>query len=169
MMRIVDVLMAFPSLMLALAFMAILGPGLINVIIAVGMVYVPRVARIAYGLTLEIKRNPYIEAARAIGATHRRIITRYIVPNLLSPIIVQATFTFAFSLLEIASLDFLGVGVPPEIPSWGGMLNEGKLYITRAPWLLWAPGIFIVLTVLALNLVGDGLRDSLDPKLRNLV
>ncbi|MFP4645990.1 MAG: ABC transporter permease [Candidatus Acetothermia bacterium] len=168
-MRLVDVLMAFPSLMLALAMVAIMGRGLINVIIAVGVVYFTRLARITYGLTLTVCEDPYIEAAGAIGASHARIITRHVIPNLISPIIVQASFTFAFSLLQIAALDFLGVGVPPQIPSWGGMLNEGKVYITRAPWLLVFPGLFIVLTVLSFNLIGDTLRDQLDPRFQSEV
>lgn len=167
-MRVVDGLMAFPSIMLALAFMAILGkPGLINVIIAVGTVYTPRMARIIYGSTLQLRESGYVEAARALGAGDLRILLRHIVINLLSPVIVQATFTFAFSMLEVAVLDFLGVGVPPHIPSWGTMINEGQVFIQRAPWVIIFPGIFLALTVLSLNLVGDALRDQLDPKLRH--
>jgi peptide/nickel transport system permease protein len=167
-MRVVDGLMAFPSIMLALAFMAILGkPSLINVIIAVGTVYTPRMARIIYGSTLQLRESGYVEAARALGAGDLRILLRHIVINLLSPVIVQATFTFAFSMLEVAVLDFLGVGVPPYIPSWGAMINEGQVFIQRAPWVIIFPGIFLALTVLSLNLVGDALRDQLDPKLRH--
>jgi peptide/nickel transport system permease protein len=165
-MRLVDVVMSFPPLLLALALIAILGPGLLNVILAVSATYLTHTARIIFGLTLKIKEEVYVEAVRSIGANNRRIILRHILPNLLSPVIVQATFTFAFSLLQIASLDFLGVGVPPQVPSWGNMISEGRIYITRAPGVLLFPGIFIVLTVLAFNLVGDVLRDKLDPRFR---
>jgi peptide/nickel transport system permease protein len=165
-MRLVDVVMSFPALLLALAFLAILGPGLANVIIAVGINFLTRTARIIFGLTLKLKEEVFIEAVRSIGAGAPRILLRHILPNLMSPLIVQATFTFAFSLLQIASLDFLGVGVPPQIPSWGNMISEGRIYITRAPGVLLFPGTFIVLTVLAFNLVGDVLRDNLDPRFR---
>lgn len=166
-MRLVDVVMSFPPLLLALALMAIMGRGLLNVILAVGITYLTRTARIIFGLTLKIKEEVYIEAVRSVGAKNGRIIFRHILPNLVSPLIVQATFTFAFSLLQIASLDFLGVGLPPQLPSWGNMIAEGRLYITRAPGVLLFPGIFIVLTVLSFNLVGDVLRDKLDPRFRD--
>ena len=166
-MRLVDVVMSFPALLLALAFIAILGPGLANVIIAVGLNFLTRTARIIFGLTLKLKEEVFVEAIRSIGASNARILLRHILPNLMSPLIVQATFTFAFSLLQIASLDFLGVGVPPQIPSWGNMISEGRIYITRAPGVLLFPGVFIVLTVLAFNLVGDVLRDNLDPRFRD--
>ena len=166
-MRLVDVVMSFPALLLALAFIAILGPGLLNVIIAVGLNFLTRTARIIFGLTLKLKEEAFVEAIRSLGASNLRILARHILPNLMSPLIVQATFTFAFSLLQMASLDFLGVGVPPQIPSWGNMISEGRIYITRAPGVLLFPGIFIVLTVLAFNLVGDVLRDNLDPRFRD--
>jgi len=165
-MRLVDVVMSFPPLLLALALIAILGPGLLNVILAVSATYLTHTARIIFGLTLKIKEEAYVEAIRSIGAQSGRIIVRHLLPNLVSPVIVQATFTFAFSLLQIASLDFLGVGVPPQVPSWGNMVSEGRVYITRAPGVLLFPGIFIVLTVLSFNLVGDVLRDNLDPRFR---
>lgn len=169
-MRVVDGLMAFPSIMLALGFMAILGkPSLFNVIIAIGVVYIPRMARIVYGATLQLREATYVEAAKALGAATWRIILRHILPNLLSPIIVQATFTFAFSMLEAAVLDFLGVGVPPYVPSWGGMINEGQIFIQVAPWVIVFPGVFLAITVLSLNLMGDALRDQLDPKLRRAI
>ena len=167
MMRLVDVLMAFPPLLLALVLMAILGRGLVNVIIAVGATYLTTTARIIYGLTLKVKEETYIEAVLAAGASHFLIIRKHILPNLISPIMVQATFTFAFSLLQMSALDFLGLGVPPDIPSWGNMLSEGRMYITRAPWILIFPGSFIVLIVLSFNLVGDVLRDQLDPRFRS--
>ena len=166
-MRLVDVVMSFPPLLLALALIAILGPGLLNVILAVSATYLTHTARIIFGLTLKIKEESYVEAVRSIGAGNGRIILRHVLPNLMSPVIVQATFTFAFSLLQIASLDFLGVGVPPQVPSWGNMVSEGRVYITRAPGVLLFPGIFIVLTVLSFNLVGDVLRDKLDPRFRD--
>ena len=124
-------------------------------------------ARIIYSLTLKLREEPFVEAIISAGAGHFRVIARHIIPNLISPIIVQATFIFAFALLQTAALDFLGVGLPPEIPSWGNMLTEARMYITRAPWLLFFPGIMIVLTVLSLNLVGDVLRDRLDPRFQD--
>ena len=165
-MRLVDVLMAFPPLLLALVLVSILGRGMGNVIIAVGATYLTRTTRIVYGLTLKLREEPYIEAAVASGVKQKWIIMKHILPNMMSPLIVQATFTFAFSLLDMAALDFLGLGIPPSIPSWGNMLSEGRMYLTRAPWLLVFPGACIVLTVLSFNLVGDVLRDRLDPHFR---
>lgn len=168
-MRITDVMMAFPPLLLALVLVSILGRGMVNVIIAVGVTYLTRTVRVVYALTLKIREEPYVEAAKASGVKESAIILRHIIPNMLSPIIVQATFTFAFSLLDLAALDFLGLGIPPAIPSWGNMLSEGRIYLTRAPWLLIFPGACIVLTVLSFNLAGDVLRDRLDPQLRRNV
>ncbi len=168
-MRLVDVLMAFPPLLLALVLVSILGRGMINVIVAVGATYLTRTTRIVYGLTLKVREEAYVEAAVSSGAKVRDIILRHLLPNMMSPIIVQATFTFAFSLLDMAALDFLGLGIPPSIPSWGNMLSEGRMYITRAPWLLTFPGMCIVLTVLAFNLAGDVLRDQLDPHFRSRI
>jgi peptide/nickel transport system permease protein len=165
-MRLIDVLMAFPPLLLALVVVSILGRGMGNVIIAVGATYLTRTTRIVYGLTLKLREEPYIEAAVASGVKQKWIILKHILPNMMSPLIVQATFTFAFSLLDMAALDFLGLGIPPSIPSWGNMLSEGRMYLTRAPWLLIFPGACIVLTVLSFNLVGDVLRDRLDPHFR---
>jgi peptide/nickel transport system permease protein len=169
-MRVIDAVMAFPAIILALALMAIMGkPGMVNVIIAVGMVWAPRMVRVVYSSTLSLRENTYVEAARALGASSGRILIRHIVVNLLSPVIVQSTFTFAFSIMEVAALNFLGVGIPPYIPSWGGMMNEGRTYIIRAPWIILFPGVFLALSVLSFNLLGDALRDRLDPKLRNIV
>ena len=168
-MRLVDVLMAFPPLLLALVLVSILGRGMINVIVAVGATYLTRTTRIVYGLTLKVREEAYVEAAVSSGAKVRDIILRHLLPNMMSPIIVQATFTFAFSLLDMAALDFLGLGIPPSIPSWGNMLSEGRMYITRALWLLTFPGMCIVLTVLAFNLAGDVLRDRLDPHFRSRI
>lgn len=166
-MRFIDVMMAFPSLLLALVLMTIFGRGLMNVILAVGITYLTRMTRIVYGMTLKLKEEVFVEAFRASGASDFRLLVRHIFPNLTSPVIVQATFTFAFSLLDMASLDFLGLGLPPDIPSWGNMLSEGSIYLARAPWMLIFPGLFIVLTVLSFNLVGDFLRDQIDPRFRH--
>ncbi len=169
-MRVIDAIMAFPAIILALALMAIMGkPGMVNVIIAVGMVWAPRMVRVVYSSTLSLRENTYVEAARALGASSARILVRHIAVNLLSPVIVQSTFTFAFSIMEVAALNFLGVGIPPYVPSWGGMMNEGRTYIIRAPWIIIFPGVFLALSVLSFNLLGDALRDRLDPKLRNIV
>lgn len=169
-MRFVDAMMAFPAIILALSLMAILGkPGILNVIVAVGMVWAPRMVRVVYSSTLSLRENTYIEAARALGMRPSRILIRHISINLLSPVIVQATFTFAFSIMEVAALNFLGVGIPPYIASWGGMMNEGRTYITRAPWIILFPGLFLAMAVLSFNLLGDALRDRLDPKLRRVM
>ena len=166
-MRIVDAAMAFPAIMMALALMTILGGrGVVNVIIAVGIVWAPRMVRTVYSSTLSIKEETYVESARAIGASSGRILARHIVVNLLSPVIVQATFTFAFSIMEVAALNFLGVGIPPFIPSWGGMMSEARNYILVAPWMIGFPGLFLALSVLSFNIIGDAFRDRLDPKLR---
>lgn len=162
-MRVMDGLMAFPVILLAVALMAALGPTLINVIIALSAVYAPRTARIVRSAVLGVKQTPYVEAASALGSRHPRIITRHILPNCLSPIIVQATFIFAYAVQAEAALSFLGVGVPPSVPSWGSMLSEARLYMTNAPWMMIPPGLAIAITVLALNSIGDGLRDFLDP------
>lgn len=168
-MRLIDVLMAFPSLLLALVLVSVMGRGMINVVLAVGVTYMTRTTRIVYALTLRAREEPYIEAIRSVGAKESRIVLFHLLPNMISPIIVQATFTFAFSLLDMAALDFLGLGVPPEIPSWGNMLSEGRMFLTRAPWLLMFPGSFIVLSVLSFNLLGDVLRDRLDPHYRRSI
>jgi peptide/nickel transport system permease protein len=167
-MRVMDGLMAFPGIILAIAMMAALGPSVMNVIFALGVVYVPRVARIVRGSVLVIRETPYVEAARALGIPDRRILILHILPNCLSPVIVQGTFIFAAAVLGEAALSFLGVGVPPQIPSWGNVLSEGRLYIQQAAWLTLFPGAAIMLSILGLNLFGDGLRDLLDPKLRGV-
>lgn len=162
-MRVMDGLMAFPVILLAVALMAALGPTLINVIIALSAVYAPRTARIVRSAVLGVKQTPYVEAAGALGGGDGRIISRHILPNCLSPIIVQSTFIFAYAVQAEAALSFLGVGVPPSVPSWGSMLSEARLYMTKAPWMMIPPGLAIAITVLALNSIGDGLRDYLDP------
>lgn len=168
-MRMVDVLMAFPSLLLALGLIVVLGPSVVNSIIAVGAGFLTTTTRIVYGLTLRLKSETYVEAARSMGSRTGWLATRHILPNLVSPLLVQASFVFAFAQLAAASLDFLGLGAPPTIPSWGNMLAESRQFITRAPWLLFFPGTMIVLTAFALNLVGDSLRDRLDPRFREMM
>ena len=167
-MRVMDGLMAFPGIILAIAMMASLGPSVLNVIVALGVVYIPRVARIVRGSVLVIRETPYVEAARALGIGDGRIIARHVLPNCLSPVIVQGTFIFAAAVLGEAALSFLGVGVPPQIPSWGNVLAEGRSYLQQAPWLTLFPGAAIMASILGLNLFGDGLRDLLDPKLRGV-
>jgi peptide/nickel transport system permease protein len=167
-MRVMDGLMAFPGIILSIALMAALGPSLFNVIVALGTVYIPRVARIVRGSVLVIRETPYVEAARAVGVSDVAIMVRHVLPNCLSPVIVQGTFIFAAAVLGEAALSFLGVGVPPQIPSWGNVLAEGRLYLQQAPWLTLAPGVAIMACILGLNLFGDGLRDLLDPKLRGV-
>lgn len=168
-MRMVDVLMSFPSLLLALGLIVILGQGVFNAILAIGLIYLTTTARIVYGVALRLKAEPYVEAARSAGAGPWWIVTRHILPNMISPLLVQASFVFAFAQLGAASLDFLGLGAPPEVPSWGNMLAESRIYITRASWLLLWPGAMIVLTAFSLNLVGDALRDRMDPRFREMM
>lgn len=166
-MRFMDGLIAFPDILLAIALMASLGPSVFNVIAALGVVYTPRVARVVRSAVLVIRETDYVQAAKAIGAPSARILLRHILPNALSPVIVQGTFTFAYAVLAEAALSFLGVGVPPYIPSWGNILSGGRIYMRQAPWIMLYPGVSIIVTVLGLNLLGDGLRDMLDPRLRN--
>lgn len=167
-MRIMDGLMAFPGIVLAIAMMGSLGPSVNNVIIALGIVYTPRVARLVRSVVLTVRENQYIEAAKALGADDVRIITRHILPNCLSPIVVQASFIFSYAILGEAALSFLGVGVPATTPSWGNILSDWRIYIRNAPWITVFPGLSIMLIVLGLNMVGDGLRDLLDPKLKKI-
>ena len=167
-MRVMDGLMAFPAIILAIALMASLGPSVLNVVVAIGIVYAPRVARIVRGSVLVIRETAYVEAARALGASDVVVVARHVLPNCLSPVIVQASFVFAAAVLTEAALSFLGVGVPPYVPSWGNILAEGRLYLQQAPWLVLYPGGAIMLTIFGLNLLGDGLRDLLDPRLRGV-
>ncbi len=162
-MRVVDGLMAFPAVLLAIAIMAALGPKVENVIISISVVYIPTVARTVRSAALVVREQTYIEAIQALGGKPWRIIWRHIAPNCMSPLIVQATFIFAYAVIIEASLSFLGAGTPPPQPSWGNILSDGRTLIRQAWWIMVFPGIAIVMTVLGLNLIGDGLRDLLDP------
>lgn len=164
--RLIDAMMAFPDILLAIALVAALGPSLTTVIVALSVVYAPRLARVVRASTLVIRELPYVEAARALGISTPHIMTRHVLRNLVSPILVQGTFLFAHAMLAEAGLSFLGVGVSPEIPTWGTMIAAGRQYIGQADWVTLFPGIAIVLSVLSLQMVGDGLRDLLDPRLR---
>ena len=165
-MRTLDGLMAFPSILLAIAIMASLGPSTVNVFIALVVVYTPSIARLVRSTTLVTKQQPYVESARSVGMRDRAILLRYVYPNGLSPLIVQCTFVVAFAIISEASLSFLGAGVPPETATWGNMLRDGQRVLQSAWWVSIFPGIALVLTVLTLNLLGDGLRDALDPRAR---
>ncbi len=163
--RIVDAMMAFPDILLAIALVAILGGSMINVIIALSIVYAPRIARIVRASTLVIRELPFVEAAQALGSSTGFIMINHVLRNIVSPIIVQATFIFAYAMLAEAGLSFLGVGVDPSTPTWGTMINEGRQYIDQAAFLIFFPGIAISVSVLCLQLIGDGLRDALDPRI----
>jgi peptide/nickel transport system permease protein len=162
-MRINDGLMAFPAILLAIAIMAALGPKIENVIISISVVYIPTVARTVRSAAIVVREQTYIEAIRALGGRSWRIIWFHIAPNCLSPLIIQATFIFAYAVIIEASLSFLGAGTPPPQPSWGNILSDGRIVMKQAWWIMVFPGITIVMTVLGLNLIGDGLRDLLDP------
>ncbi|HZO29232.1 MAG TPA: ABC transporter permease [Chloroflexota bacterium] len=165
-MRVMDSMMAFPGVILALAIMSVRGPSVGNVILALSIVDTPRFARVVRSVVLTLRELQYVEAAHALGVTNLRIMLRHILPNCLSPMIVQATFVFAAAVLGEAGLSFLGVGTPPEIPSWGQMLGDARNFLAQAPWTMVAPGAALMVTVLGLNLLGDGIRDLLDPRLR---
>ncbi|MDO8720280.1 MAG: ABC transporter permease [Polaromonas sp.] len=165
-MRVVDAMMSFPDILLAIALVAILGPSMFNVVLALVLVYTPRVARVVRASTLVVRELLFVEAARAVGVSTARILWRHILPNLMSPILVQASFIFAYAILAEAALSFLGVGVPPEIPTWGTMVAGSQQYAHDALWVVLFPGFAIILTALSLQLLGDGVRDLLDPRLK---
>ncbi|MGE5380537.1 MAG: nickel transporter permease [Methylocystaceae bacterium] len=165
-MRVMDIMLAFPSILLAIAFMAVLGRGIENAIIAIGVVSIPEYARIVRGSVLSVKENDYVTAARAVGNGDAGIIFRHILPNVLGPLVVRATLGISGAILDAAALGFLGLGVQPPYAEWGTMLGQGRGYIWDAPHLLTFPGLAITITVLAFNLMGDGLRDALDPRQR---
>lgn len=164
-MRSMDLLLAFPGILLALAVAAILGPGLVNGVIAVAIVSVPVYARVVEGATMEVRNLPYVDAAIAIGSGSGHIVWKHIVPNVLSGFVVLATSWLGIATLWIAALGFLGLGVQPPTPEWGAILNDGQNYITLAWWISFFPGMFLALYVVGVNLIGDGLRDELDPTL----
>ncbi|MBL8599865.1 MAG: ABC transporter permease [Devosia sp.] len=163
--RLIDAMMAFPDILLAIALVAALGASATNVVIALGVVYAPRLARVVRASTLVIRELPYVEAARALGVPTPVTLVRHVLRNVTSPLLVQATFIFANAILAEAGLSFLGVGISPDIPTWGTMISVGRQYMEQAPWIMWFPGGAIILAVLSLQLMGDGLRDFLDPRL----
>ena len=165
-MRLMDAVLSFPALVLALALGAVLGAGLGGVLIALGVVYTPTFARLMRGQVLTIRTREFVEAARVLGAPDWRILQRHILPNAATPIVVQASLSVAFAILAEASLSFLGLGVPPPEPSWGSMINAGRGYLQQAPWIVFGPGAALFVSVLGLNFVGDAIRDALDPRLR---
>ena len=164
--RVVDAMLACPFLILAIALAAFLGPALSNAMIAIGVTTAPVFVRVARGATLDAMTNDYVEAARAIGNPPWRVALRHVAPNIVPPVLVQATLAIALAIIAEASLSFLGLGQQPPAPSWGSMLNSAQRFLTQAPWLAVFPGMAIFLAVLAFNLVGDGLRDALDPRRR---
>jgi len=165
-MAAMDIMLAFPTIILAIAITTILGPSIINLMIAVGIVYVPQYARLTRSAVLNLRDTEFVEAARAIGAVTPAILLRHILPNILAPLLVQATLGIATAELEAAGLSYLGLGARPPAPEWGAMLNDARDYWLSAPWALIFPGASITLLVLGFNLLGDGLRDALDPKTR---
>ncbi|WP_435166572.1 ABC transporter permease subunit [Falsirhodobacter sp. 1013] len=165
-MRVMDVILAFPSLLLALVMVAILGPGLMNAMIAIAIVLQPHFARLTRAAVMAEKNKEYVMAARVAGAGRFRLMVRTILPNCMGPLIVQGTLSFSNAVLDAAALGFLGMGAQPPIPEWGTMLAEAREFILSAWWVVTFPGLAILITVLAINLVGDGLRDALDPKLK---
>ncbi len=165
-MRIMDGFMAFPAIVLALAIRSALGPMEFNLVIALSVTQIPRIARIVRSAVLKTREMGFVRSAKAVGANNLRIILLHILPNILSPLIVQASFTFATVILVEAGLSFVGVGVPPPSPSWGSIVADGRDYIRTAPWITMSPGAVILIVVLGLNLLGDGLRDILDPKMQ---
>jgi ABC-type dipeptide/oligopeptide/nickel transport system permease subunit len=167
-MRLMDVLLAFPSLLLSIAIVAVLGPGLINALIAIAFVSIPIYARTVRASVLQVKEQDFVSAARALGASPLGILTGHVLPNAITPLIVQASLGIASAILSAAALSFLGLGAAPPTPEWGLMLGEERNSVFNAPHLVFIPGIAIMLTVLAFNLIGDGLRDALDPRLVNV-
>ena len=165
-MRVMDIILAFPSLLLALVLVAIIGPGLFNAMLAIAVVLQPHFARLTRGAVIAEKNREYVTSARVAGAGNLRLMLVTILPNCLGPLIVQATLSFSSAILDAAALGFLGMGAQPPTPEWGTMLAEAREFITSAWWVVTMPGIAILVTVLAINLIGDGLRDTLDPKLK---
>ncbi len=165
-MRSMDVVLAFPYLLLAMGIVSILGPGFQNAMIAIGIVYVPTYARVVRGTVLSVLARDYVEAARALGARDTRLMWNHVLPNSLAPVIVQVTLNVGTAIIMTAGLSFLGLGTQPPTPDWGNMLASGRDYLFDCPWIATFPGLAILVTVLAFNLMGDALRDALDPRLR---
>jgi dipeptide transport system permease protein len=165
-MRVMDIILAFPSLLLALVMVAILGPGLVNAMLSIALVYQPHFARLTRAAVMGEKGREYVISAKVAGAGHMRLMLKTILPNCFGPLIVQATLSFSNAILDAAALGFLGLGAQPPTPEWGTMLATAREFILRAPWVVTWPGLVILVTVLAINLIGDGLRDALDPKLK---
>ena len=165
MMRIMDGLMAIPEILLAVTLVAVTGASIQNVIMAITIPEIPRVARLVRSIVLMIREEPYVEAAISVGTGVRKMLFRHILPNTVAPLLVQATYVFAAAVITEALLGFIGAGTPPEIPSWGNIMAEGRAYFQLAPYIIFFPGIFLTLSVLAVNILGDGLRDMLDPRL----
>jgi peptide/nickel transport system permease protein len=165
--RLFDIMLAFPSILLAIGIVAVLGPSLKNALIAIAIINIPNFGRLIRSRVLSIKQEEYITAAKAIGMSDARILFHHILPNSMTPIIVQGTLAIATAIIEAAALGFLGLGAQPPNPEWGKMLADSKAYLTQAPWTMIFPGLAIMLTVLGFNLMGDGLRDALDPRMKN--
>jgi peptide/nickel transport system permease protein len=166
--RIMDIFFSFPAILLAIAIAAMLGPGMNNALLAIAIVYSPLFSRVVRGSVLAERNKEYIEAARGIGASNRRVVGMHLLPNVLPPIIVQGSVTLSHAILMESYVSFLGLGIQPPQASWGSMLNEGRAYLEAAPWISIFPGVAVMLAVLAFNLLGDGLRDVLDPRLRSV-
>jgi len=166
-MRGMDIILSFPLVILALGIIAMLGPSMTNLIITIGVVYTPTFVRLVNGSVLSVKRNEYVVAARALGSRDVRILALHVLPNIVAPIIVQASLTFSTAILVESALSFLGMGTQPPTPSWGGMISESRMMMELAPWTVIYPGIFLSVTVIGLNLLGDGLRDAFDQFLKN--
>jgi peptide/nickel transport system permease protein len=164
-MRLIDIMLAFPSILLAILLVAVFGPSLENAMIAIGIVSIPRYARLVRSSTMMVKEELFIEASRAMGATDARIIIQHIFPNTLAPVVVQSTLQIAEAILAAAALGFLGLGAPPDVPEWGNMLQKGRTYMISAPHIVIFPGLATMFVVLGFNLLGDGLRDALDPRI----
>lgn len=164
-MRIMDGMMAIPAILLAIALITLMKASLVIVIVAISIPEIPRVVRLVRSVVLSVRARPYIEAAIASGTRNARIMVRHILPNTVAPLIVQATYVCASAILTEAGLSFLGAGTPPEIPSWGNVISLGRTFFQIAPWIIFFPGVLLAITVLAINLVGDGLRDTLDPRI----
>lgn len=164
-MRVMDGMMSIPDILLAIALVAISGSSLQNVIIAITIPQIPLIARLVRSIVLTIREQPYVEAAVSIGTRTPKILYRHVLPNAMAPLLVQATYVCAAAMITEALLGFIGAGLPPNIPSWGNVMAQGRMYFQLAPWIIFFPGVFLTVTVLAVNVLGDGLRDMLDPRL----